>query len=235
VTVTYSLAPSARREKTLHLLAQIVGRQARGVDQDGGAAPQRAEQVKLPRDAVGRVVVGGERMAAAGFGIAPLKRHRLAVEIKQVGLDPSVAASRSYSATRPSAEKSRFRASVPSAMERSGGGPSRRRGRQAEGKVVDGLEPEILERVDRGGAARTGRAGDEDHPRRRGRDRSDRLRSRRSFTPRACAHLPSLSCRFRGLSFPGHVAPMAQHPRPRLPPRMDVPRRGSTVSRPIRS
>jgi hypothetical protein len=81
------LRTAAGREKPLHLLAQIVGRHVRRVDQDGGAPPQRAEQVKLPRDAVGRVVVRGQRVTAAGFGIAPLKRHRLAIEIKQVGLD----------------------------------------------------------------------------------------------------------------------------------------------------
>jgi hypothetical protein len=164
--MTVSTASHHRGAKRrCHLLAQIVGRQCRGVDQDGGASPQRAKQVELPRDAVGRVVVGCERVAAAGFGIAPLKRLRLAIEVQEIRLQ-----------TPASRQDARIRRRVPRPRNPCFGhrcrGPADVQvaappagGEEAEGQVVDGLEPEILQRVDRGGAAGTGRPGDEDHAR----------------------------------------------------------------------
>jgi hypothetical protein len=84
--VTDSFAPEPGAKQARHLLAQVVGREIRRVDQDRSAAFERAQQVTIPRDAVGGVVVGRQWMAPAGFGIAPLQRYGIAVEIKQIRL-----------------------------------------------------------------------------------------------------------------------------------------------------
>jgi hypothetical protein len=96
-------------------------------------------------------------MAAAGFGIAPLKRHRLAVEIKQVGLDSLGRGKTFILRDKPLGGEipvPRIGAQSHGAFRRR---PLQKAGQEAEGKVVDGLEPQILERVDRGGAAGAGR------------------------------------------------------------------------------
>jgi hypothetical protein len=145
-----------------------------------------------------------------------------------------VAARRSYSATSPSAEKSRFAHRCLEPADRSGGGPSRRRGRRLRGRLSMASNPRsssaliaVVRPAPDGPVTKTTRG-------RRGAigligfGLSGHSRSR-------LRGLPSLSCRFRASLRPRACRAHGAASTPRIPPRMDVPRRGSTVLTSIRS
>jgi hypothetical protein len=137
--VTDSARHRAGREPARHLLRRSWGDSV-VVSIRTEARPPRGQQVELPRDAVGRVVVRGQRVAAAGFGIAPLQRRALAIEIEQVGLEPRLRGKRSYSATAAGREIPVARIGAEG-ERRSGGGPSSRRGRRLRGRLSIASNP----------------------------------------------------------------------------------------------
>jgi hypothetical protein len=131
-----------RGEQAGHLVAQVVGREIRRVDQDRGAAAAAGPAGPAPARCRWR---GRRRAPADGGGgfrnsAAAALRHR-SRDTANPPPAPGEAARRSYSATSLLAEKSRLRASVPSASDRSGGGPSSRRGSRLRGRLSIASKP----------------------------------------------------------------------------------------------
>jgi hypothetical protein len=101
----------------LDLVAQLVRGKIGGVDQHVRLRADRGQHLDLALDAHAGRLGRGQRVTAAGFGIAPVKHVGLGNRDRAPRPRFGVAARRRiHSATSPSALKSRFRASSPRAM-----------------------------------------------------------------------------------------------------------------------
>jgi len=153
------------REEARDLGLQVMGAERAGVHEDRGAPAQPGQKLELARDPVGGIVGGRQRMPAPRLGIAPLQGVRIAVEKQQIRLE-----------IRSLDERLVFEdQTVGREIAGPGVGPEGqravwRRARQksrheAQRQIVDRLEAQILQRVDRRAAPRPRGAGDEHDPR----------------------------------------------------------------------
>ncbi len=142
-------------------LPQPRRRELRGVDHEVGALAQRRDQPALAQDAVGDRAVRLERMAAAGLGEAALQDLVVAVEEQQAEvrapLGELLAQSLRIEGAGPAVDADREVALDPVAG-------ADQVGEQGRGQIVDRLEAEVLEDLQRGGAACAGHARHQHDP-----------------------------------------------------------------------
>jgi hypothetical protein len=121
-----------------------------------GARADRAQHVGLARDPDLGALVGRERVAAAGLGEAAKEDVLAAVEIEHLGREVRPAREAAHEVEEG---VGREVAVARVDAERDGAGERRtveKARQQREGQVVDRLEAEVLEHLDRRAAARAG-------------------------------------------------------------------------------
>jgi hypothetical protein len=152
------------RQRRLQVVRACLG----GVEQDVGAISYRGEQGDLLADAGDRRGVGHQRVAAPGLGVAAHQNILAAVEKQQLQRQALAPVQPVDKILQPLDRE------IPVAhIHADGHGPvaARRLDQAAQhrhGDVVDGLEAQILEDVDRGCPPGAGRAGHDDQPLRGG-------------------------------------------------------------------
>ena len=160
--------PAPRHEPALELRAQLMRAQLGRVDQDVGPRPDRHQQVQLALHAQRSTFLGGQRMTAARFG-KPAQQHlRPRVEIqqlhRQIGqppdpvnrLDQRLGREIPVAYVNAQCKRSLGVRALEQALE------------HRQRQVVDGLEADVLQRMDGRRAPRARRAGDHDQRRQTG-------------------------------------------------------------------